>query len=192
MFAKRFLYVRAGMLYLTLTCHLTVATAMAQGNLIGTVSIGGCAYIVSANGDLWSSGYEGQNVCVRQQGPWSLVGNVFASAGQGSGQVVGINSHGEVLTSSGEEYFIIPDASCGFSASLIHNVFAQIPALPSESIVGFGDTDDRDVYAVTNAGRVFRRGISGCDPHEWFHVGSLDLPTSVQRAAWGSVKVRYR
>jgi len=86
----------------------------------------GCGVVVMGAGDLYVAGFLGPRVCPWPQGPWLLLGNVFASAGRAAiGLVVGMNQDGQVLSASGDWLQIGIDYNgCNsVSASFQGNVF---------------------------------------------------------------------
>jgi len=150
----------------------------------------GCPLVVTADGGVFSSPFLGGGTCDVDQAGWSFIGSVIPAGG-----VVGVNSKGEVLTSSGDEYQLSTGAGCTqIGAAFVVNVFVAT-GLPvgGDAFVAFGDSDGGYVYATTSLGRVFRRNVKGCSVTPWEYVGSLPVgPTSSVRTSWGAVKTHYR
>jgi hypothetical protein len=172
---------------------LNPAPAFAVDQPVAVADLG-CGVVVMAAGDLYVAGLQGPIACPRTQGPWTALSNVFVSAGQSVGRVVGMNQNGQVLAANGDWFQIgIDYNNCNaISATFQGNVFGITGAgEPGETFVIFGSGGPGGgyEYAVTNSGSMFR--WSGCGG--WERVGSLNSgPTSSIRRSWGELKVRYR
>lgn len=132
--------------------------------------------------------------CVAPQSTWCLAGNLFASAG-GTGRVVGVNEYGMVLSSAGDEYGLSVQGCSSISAIVGLNIwtYTGVSPMPGEEFVALGGCKGRYCYAVTSAGRIFRRLLLGCDPTcVWVFTGELAGPTPSLPSSWGQLKVRYR
>jgi hypothetical protein len=162
----------------------SVSLARAQV-AVGTFRYDGTAFVVMENGDVYRSEIANPNMTGgHTQGAWTLLCNIF-SAGGPPAPVVGVG--GElILTASGGVYRV----STSPPGAILDEVISHSPG---EWFTAFGTqlgigTSLCYVYAVTNAGSVYRGGCGG-----WEYAGTLPVgPTPVAPSAWGSVKVRYR
>ena len=147
----------------------------------------GCGIVIMRDGDLFLAGFDGPQGCARPQREWILKGNVFSSAGQGFGTVVGMNHNYRVLAANGDEFQLAVDYNncIGFEATFIGNVFAFTgTGAPGEEFVAFGSA-----YAVTTFGNVYR--WEACVG--WRTVSGLPTgPTASSRSSWGDLKMTYR
>ena len=166
-----------------LLCFAPSARAqVAAGTALVEVSAGDLnALVVMDNGDVYRSDY-GNNTPGNPQGPWFLACNIFSAGGPRS-RVVGVGEGAIVLTAAGGTYRV----SAGFPCAVFDGV---IDHPPGQSFVAIGvnaSINGRYIYAVTDAGSVYR----AYGP--WEYAGTLPTgPTPVAPRTWGAVKVRYR
>ena len=195
MFAKRFLYVCAG-IFLLAIASLAVP-ALGADHPAAEANAGSCGTIIMAEGDIfmtWAEGFP-NDLCSHPLHPWLLVGNVFSSAGRGApGPIVGMNELLEVLAANGD-WFQLTTGSCNAgSASYEGNVFELTGVhVPGEEFVTFGGRSPSggNEYAATNLGNVYRRDT--CSGSSWSYIGNLvGAPTPAHQTTWGSLKVLYR
>ena len=146
------------------------------------------------DGDVFTAGIEGRiSYCdLGSEGPWVFCGNLFLSANRGAaGTVVGITQEADVLTASGDRYYLSVDTG-GHSITTFFkdNVFDQTGMKTAgEAFATFGGGSY--VYAVTTYGNVFR--WKSCEGGPWEYVGAYKSgPTNATRPSWGSIKSRYR
>ena len=190
--ARSFFYVCAGLLFVECVLIPEASGQTTPSEIAGAAG----SVIVTRTGDVVvGSPHPAPTCCQEPLSTWCIAGNLFASAGQGVGRVVGVNQHLEVLSSAGDEYQITSSSCSNVSAYRAYNVweYTGVSPMPSEEFVAYGAGDASYSFAVTSMGRVFRRLLRGCDPYcIWVYAGTLYAPTSLQRESVGSVKVRYR
>ena len=168
-----------------------VRAQVAVGTMLGEDAAGyPHAFVVMDDGSVYRSDYVGERTTAPwPQGPWSAACNVFAAGGPAS-RVVGLGG-GVVLTAAGGTYRLGIDAGRPCYA-----IFDGVIAHPmAQSFVAIGSNESINgcnIYAVTDAGEVYRAWI-GCGPSGWEYAGSLPVgPTPIQRATWGGLKSHYR
>lgn len=172
--ARKFLFVCAGLLCLApgVRAQVAVGTVLTE-NAAGYPY----ALVVMDNGDVyWSDLGPSPG---SPQLPWGLAYNIFTAGGPAS-RVIGLGG-GVVLTAAGGTYRL---GSYAIFEGIIDHPTGQ-------SFVTIGSNvskNGRYIYAVTDAGVVYR-----CGPSGWENAGTLPIgPTPSTRDAWGSLKSRYR
>jgi len=164
----------------------SVATTVHAQVAAGTVMTECCAVVAMDNGDVYFSQYlDRVNYA---QGPWTLAYNIFTAGGPRS-RVVGV---GGGLGAGGGTALILTSGGGIYTFGTTSGVFNGVIDHPTgESFVTIGlncSINGRHIYAVTDAGHVYRASSNG-----WEAAGTLPTgPTPVSHRSWGSLKTTYR